>query len=78
MKLIEKNGKVNYLMKAGNDYVSAEMPVGDAERIIANGNKRASNRFPGYPISVDDQYFFAAKSGKADKSDDEKEPVTEE
>ena len=41
--------------------VDAEMPESKARLIILKGPKRASNRFPGYPICVDNRYFFAAE-----------------
>jgi len=72
MKFTENNGKVPYIMVAGADHVSGEMPLEEAERIYKTGSKRASNRFEGYPICVDNQYFFAGtsstKSGKAKES----------
>lgn len=54
------NGKVPYIMTAGNDFVSDEMPIEEVEKMYANCEKRASNRFPGYPVCVDGKYFFAA------------------
>nr|DAK74690.1 MAG TPA: hypothetical protein [Caudoviricetes sp.] len=38
------------------------MPLEAAEKIYSEGTKRASNRFPGYPVCVDNKYFFATKS----------------
>lgn len=61
MTFVTNNGKVPYIMVAGNDHVSSEMPLADAQRIYDNGIKRASNRFEGYPICVDNLYFFAGK-----------------
>ena len=57
------DGKVPYIMAAGKDFVSSAMSQSDAERICAAGTK-ISTRFPGYPISVDNKYFFAATSIK--------------
>lgn len=62
MKLKVNNGKVPYIMVAGKDNVSGEMPVEKAEKMIQTGPKRASNRFPGYPVCVQDKYFFAAQT----------------
>lgn len=44
--------------------VSGEMPLEAAEQIYNQGEKRASNRFPGYPVCVDSKYFFATKQRK--------------
>ena len=60
MKLTNKDGKVAYLMVAGKDMVSAEMPVEIAQRIISRGDKQTSDRFPGYPLCVDGKYYFSA------------------
>lgn len=60
MKLTVKDGMVPYKMDAGKDTVDAEMPEAKARMIIMKGPKRASNRFPGYPICVDNKYYFAA------------------
>lgn len=62
MQFTINDGKVPYIMVAGSDHVSGEMPLADAERIYAEGVKRASNRFTGYPVCVDNKYFFAGKS----------------
>lgn len=62
------NGKVPYLMIAGKDTVKGEMPVEAAQKIYAEGTYRPSRRFEGYPIGVNDRYFFAGKTGKGRKS----------
>lgn len=62
MTFTVKNGKVPYVMVAGQDHVTGEMPLAEVERIYANGKKRASNLFDGFPICVDNQYFFAGTS----------------
>lgn len=61
------NGKVPYLMIAGKDTVKGEMPVEAAQKIYAEGTHQASRRFKGYPIGVNDRYFFAGKTGKGRK-----------
>ena len=48
MTFVNNNGKVPYIMVAGADHVSGEMPIAAAEQIYNEGKKRASNRFPGY------------------------------
>lgn len=68
MQFTVNDGNVPYIMVAGSDHVSGEMPLADAERIYAHGAKRASNRFKGYPVCVDNKYFFSGKSSiKAEK-----------
>lgn len=73
MKLIVNNGKVSYIMVAGSDFVTSEMSEEAANKLLTEGKKRASNRFPGYPVCVDSKYFFAAVSDKAAKAKCEKE-----
>lgn len=63
MKLKSKNGLVPFLMVAGKDIVSSEMLLAEAERFCAKGTE-ISTRFPGYPISVKDKYYFAGVSTK--------------
>ena len=60
MKLTVKNGMVPYKMDAGKDVVDAEMSEAKARMIITKGPKRASNRFLGFPICVDNKYYFSA------------------
>lgn len=64
MKLLvnKKTGNVPFIMVTGKDFVRDEMPLDKAEKIYENGKKRASNRFPGYPVCVDEKYFFFAAS----------------
>ena len=64
MTFVNNNGKVPYIMVTGADHVSGEMPLEAAEQIYNQGEKRASNRFPGYPVCVDSKYFFATKQRK--------------
>lgn len=61
MQFKVNDGKVPYIMVAGSDYVSGEMLVETAKKIYADGEKRASNLFNGYPICVDNKYFFACQ-----------------
>ena len=72
MQFKVNDGKVPYIMVAGSDYVSGEMPLSNAECIYADGEKRASNRVKGYPICVSNKYFFACqpstKTSKRKKS----------
>lgn len=56
-KLKNKNGKVNFLLKAGNDFVKNEMAVASAQHIINNGELKVSDK-PEYPINIDDKWYF--------------------
>lgn len=67
MKLKAIDGKVSYLMIAGRYTVEAEMPLESAERMCAKGAK-VSDRFPDYPICVDDKFFFPGTSTKPKSS----------
>lgn len=58
MKLKTVNGEVPYLMECGKDMVADKMSLACAERICSRGTSN-SNRFPGYPICVDDKFYFA-------------------
>lgn len=57
-----KENKVPYIMVAGADYVTGEMPLSEVQHLYDEGTKRASNRFPGYPVCVNEKYFFAIKT----------------
>ena len=65
MQFKVNDGKVPYIMVAGSDYVSGEMPVETAESIYAAGEPKSSDQFKGYPVCVDNKYFFACLA-KAD------------
>jgi hypothetical protein len=65
MKFTVNNGKVPYIMVAGQDHVTGEMLLENVQKLMDTGTKRASNRFTGYPICVDNKYFFAGTSEKA-------------
>jgi hypothetical protein len=56
-KLKNVNGKVNFLLKTGKDFVKNQMAVASAQHIIDNGTLKESDR-PGYPINVDDKWYF--------------------
>lgn len=58
MKLKSENGLVQFLMVAGKDVVYSEMPITIAEQLCSKGTT-SSTKFHGYPICVDDKYYFA-------------------
>lgn len=76
MKLKTNNDIITYYMKAGNDWVQAEMPIEKAEQIIANSkNVTDSNERCGVcEKCVDDKFYFPYEPPKSGKS---KEPKTE-
>lgn len=58
MTFVNNNGKVPYIMVAGADHVSGEMPIAAAEQIYNEGTKRASNRFLANPVCCDREIFL--------------------
>ena len=64
MKLKEVNGKVSFIKKAGKEFVKNEMPIADAQKFVKNGKVAESDRFAGYPVCVNDTYYFAATMPK--------------
>ena len=64
MKLNQVNGKFSFIMRAGKEFVKNEMPVTEAEKLVKNGKITESDNFEGYPVCVNDTYFFAATMPK--------------
>lgn len=64
MKLKVKDGKVQFIMATGDDFVRNEMGVNAANSIIEKGTVTESTRFKGYPICVDEKFYFAANVTK--------------
>ena len=52
------DGETQYIKKAGSAYVKATMPIGKAEGIIGTGKVKESDKFDGFTIAVNDEYFF--------------------
>ena len=61
-----KNGKVNMLLKTGGDFVSNTIPVHTAKSIIDSGRLVESDK-PGYPICVNDEWYFEGVEKKMPK-----------
>ena len=58
-KLISKNNQVDFIMKAGNDFVKSQMPLEEAQRIINEAKTVDSSRkFNGFNTVVDKMYYF--------------------
>ena len=53
---VNENGKVNALLKTGNDFVKTELDCATAEKIVSGG-KGVDSNISGYPIHVDDWYL---------------------
>ena len=65
------NGDVWYIKKAGSAYVKATMPIGKAEGIIGTGKAEKSDKFDGFPIAVNGEYFFPGELVEEKSSDNE-------
>lgn len=58
-KLISKNNQVDFIMKAGNDFVKSQMPLEEAQKIISRAKSVDSSRkFNGFNTVVDKMYYF--------------------
>ena len=58
-KLISKNNQVDFIMKAGNDFVKSQMPLNEAQKIINEAKTVDSSRkFNGFNTVVDKMYYF--------------------
>ena len=68
MKLKVENGVVSYVMRAGRDLVQDKMSLAAAERICAKGTK-VSKTVKGFPICVDDKFYFEGIAEKSSKSE---------
>ena len=62
-KLKSVNGKVNFLLRTGKDLVKNQMAVASALHIIDNGNMLKSD-VEGYPISIDNKWYFEGEVSK--------------
>ena len=71
-KLKSHNGKVTFLLKTGKDYAKNEMSVSAAQHIIDTGTFKESDMY-GYPICIDDKWFFEGDPVKTEVKKDRKE-----
>lgn len=72
-KLKNVNGKVTFLLRTGKDFVKNQMAIASAQHIIDHGKLKKSDK-PGYPINVDDKWYFEGevfKKTAAQKEDAE-------
>ena len=51
------DGNVTFLLRTGKDFVKNRMSITSAQHIISNGKLKKSN-LNGYPINVDDKWYF--------------------
>jgi hypothetical protein len=66
-KLKNNNGKVTFLLRTGKQLVRNEMATASAQHIIDNGTQKESD-VEGYPINVDDKWYFEGETmGKKSK-----------
>ena len=56
-KLKSVQGKVTFLLRTGKDLVKNQMAVASTQHIIDTGKMKKSD-VPGYPISIDDKWYF--------------------
>lgn len=56
-QLKNTNGKVTFLLRTGKDLVKNQMSVASAQHIIDTGKLKKSTK-EGYPINVDNKWYF--------------------
>lgn len=62
-KLKNTQGKVTFLLRTGKDLVKNTMAIASAQHIIDTGEVKKSD-VEGYPINVDDKWYFEGKEVK--------------
>lgn len=55
--LKNNNGKINFLLRSGKDFVKNEIPITSAQHIVDNGEIKLSD-VEGYPINISDKWYF--------------------
>lgn len=75
-KLKNVNGKVNFLLRSGKDFVKNEMSISGAQHIIDHGKQR-KQEVKGYPINIDGKWHFEGEEVKATPAS-EVSPIPEE
>lgn len=56
-KLKSTNGRVNFLLRTGKDFVRNNMSVSAAQHVIDTGELQTSDK-PDYPICVNGKWYF--------------------
>lgn len=67
-KLKINNGRVNALLKTGEDFVQNNVSVNSVEHIMSTGKLTPSDR-PDYPICIDGQWYFEGEEVKKPKKE---------
>lgn len=63
-KLKNVKGEVTFLLRTGKDLVKNQMAVASAQHIIDNGKVLPSD-VEGYPINVDNKWYFEGEPVKS-------------
>jgi hypothetical protein len=58
MTLRSENGMVDFIMATGKDFVKNTMPENAALDLIENGKTEITDTHKGFPLCVDDKYYF--------------------
>ena len=69
MTLKSKNGKVEFLMRAGKDFVKSTMDEDMAQAIIDKGKEKKKSKINSLSIAVDDKFFFPIVKEKTKKDE---------
>ena len=72
------NGDVDFITKAGNDFVKASMPVGKAQGLIASGKYEKSDKFDGFEIKTGKYYFAGTVESEVKEEKPADEPKSED
>ena len=69
-KLKINNGRVNAVLKTGEDFVQNNVSINTVEHIMSTGKLTPSAR-PDYPICIDGQWYFEGEEVKEPKKANE-------
>lgn len=67
-KLKINNGRVNALLKTGEDFVQNNMSINTVDHIMTTGKLIPSDRLD-YPICIDGQWYFEGEEVKEPKEE---------
>lgn len=67
-KLKIDNGRVNALLKTGEDFVRNNLSVNTVEHIMSTGKMTESER-EDYPICIDNKWYFEGEEVKEPKKE---------
>ena len=69
-KLKINNGRVNTLLKTGEDFVQNNVSINTVDHIMSTGKLVPSDR-PDYPICIDGHWYFEGEEVKEPKKANE-------